>query len=105
MIGPYRPLLAFGVIVGGALLFADANSQVVGAGVTCNGGVCSTVAAPPTFQAQPAPGPQAPQIPRAPARYVREEVGGLNKVCYYDRLGSVVAITVSRIQLCPQMLQ
>lgn len=30
-----------------------------------------------------------------------EQEAGLNKICYYDCLGSTVAITISAIKLCP----
>lgn len=30
-----------------------------------------------------------------------EQEAGMNKICYYDCLGSTVAITISAIGLCP----
>ena len=30
-----------------------------------------------------------------------EQTSGMNKICYYDCLGSRAAITVSAVQLCP----
>ncbi|CAI2932461.1 conserved protein of unknown function [Aminobacter niigataensis] len=30
-----------------------------------------------------------------------EQVSGMNKICYYDCLGSAVAITIGAVQLCP----
>ncbi len=30
-----------------------------------------------------------------------ERVSGLNKICFYDCLGSAAAITISSISLCP----
>jgi hypothetical protein len=30
-----------------------------------------------------------------------EAVSGMNKICYYDCLGSTAAITISSVQLCP----
>jgi hypothetical protein len=33
--------------------------------------------------------------------YQREQVSGMNKICYYDCLGSLTAITVRSIDLCP----
>lgn len=30
-----------------------------------------------------------------------EQTGGMNKICYYDCLGSPAAITVSSVSLCP----
>jgi hypothetical protein len=30
-----------------------------------------------------------------------EQVSGMNKICYYDCLGSIVAINVKSYQLCP----
>ena len=35
------------------------------------------------------------------AYYLRERISGLNKICYYNHLGSEVAITIKSIQLCP----
>lgn len=34
-----------------------------------------------------------------------ESVSGLNKICYYDHLGSRVAITIKSTQLCPLTIQ
>ena len=33
--------------------------------------------------------------------YKGEEISGLNKICYYDCLGSRAAITISSVELCP----
>lgn len=30
-----------------------------------------------------------------------EETSGMNKICYYDCLGSLAAITISSVRLCP----
>ena len=30
-----------------------------------------------------------------------EETSGMNKICYYDCMGSSAAITVSSVSLCP----
>ena len=30
-----------------------------------------------------------------------EQISGTNKVCYYDCLGSIFAITIPGLQLCP----
>jgi len=30
-----------------------------------------------------------------------ERVSGMNKICYYDCLGSTVAINISSVSLCP----
>ena len=30
-----------------------------------------------------------------------EQVSGTNKICYYDCLGSIFAITIDGLQLCP----
>ena len=30
-----------------------------------------------------------------------ERVSGMNKICYYDCLGSQAAITIGAVQLCP----
>jgi hypothetical protein len=34
-----------------------------------------------------------------------ERMSGMNKICYYDCLGSEAAITVSSYQLCPLSIQ
>jgi hypothetical protein len=39
-----------------------------------------------------------------PAFYTGERVSGFNKICFYDRDGSAVAITISETELCPQTL-
>ena len=33
--------------------------------------------------------------------YKSEQVSGMNKICYYDCLGSAAAITISAVSLCP----
>jgi hypothetical protein len=33
--------------------------------------------------------------------FSHEQTSGMNKICYYDCLGSQAAITVSAVQLCP----
>jgi hypothetical protein len=30
-----------------------------------------------------------------------EQISGTNKICYYDCLGSIFAITIDGLQLCP----
>ncbi len=30
-----------------------------------------------------------------------EQISGMNKICYYDCLGSIAAITIGAVQLCP----
>ena len=30
-----------------------------------------------------------------------EQTSGMNKICYYDCLGSLAAITISSVRLCP----
>ncbi len=30
-----------------------------------------------------------------------ERVSGMNKICYYDVLGSTAAITIGAVELCP----
>ena len=35
------------------------------------------------------------------AFYIREQISGLNKICYYNELGSVRAITIQNTQICP----
>ena len=34
-----------------------------------------------------------------------EQTSGMNKICYYDHLGSTVAITISSVELCPLSIQ
>lgn len=34
-----------------------------------------------------------------------EQVSGMNKICFYDCLGSQAAITISSAQLCPLTIQ
>ena len=33
--------------------------------------------------------------------YQYEQISGMNKICYYDCLGSAMAITISSVKLCP----
>lgn len=33
--------------------------------------------------------------------YKSETVSGMNKICFYDRLGSTVALTISSVSICP----
>lgn len=41
---------------------------------------------------------------RGVAFFKRDHVSGMNKICYYDRLGSAVAITIRATELCPLSL-
>jgi len=34
-----------------------------------------------------------------------EQTSGMNKICYYDCLGSMAAITVSAVSLCPLTIE
>lgn len=34
-----------------------------------------------------------------------EQTSGMNKICYYDCLGSAAAITISAVALCPLTIQ
>ena len=34
-----------------------------------------------------------------------EQVSGMNKICYYDCMGSAAAITISAVSLCPLSIQ
>lgn len=34
-----------------------------------------------------------------------EQESGMNKICYYDCLGSAYAITISNVQLCPLTIE
>ena len=38
------------------------------------------------------------------AFYTGERVSGMNKICYYDHLGSQVAITIKATQICPMTI-
>jgi len=38
------------------------------------------------------------------AFYKRERISGMNKICYYDHLGSEVAITIKSHELCPMTI-
>ena len=40
--------------------------------------------------------------PKVVAFYKGEQLSGMNKICYYDRLGSAVAITIPATNICPQ---
>ena len=46
-----------------------------------------------------------PSYPSAPGAavgfYVREQISGTNKICFYNRMGSAVALTIASFQLCP----
>jgi hypothetical protein len=33
--------------------------------------------------------------------YIREQLSGINKICYYNRAGSMVALTISAASICP----
>lgn len=55
-----------------------------------------------------------PQMSRAPARGVQialtcfasgEQASGMNKICYYNCLGSQAAITISAVALCPLTIE
>jgi hypothetical protein len=37
----------------------------------------------------------------ARAFFKYERISGMNKICFYDHLGSEVAITISAVKLCP----
>ncbi len=43
----------------------------------------------------------APAHAAGTAFYVGEELSGMNKICYYEYLGSKIAITIKAIELCP----
>jgi hypothetical protein len=53
----------------------------------------------------PAPGVQhmsSPNIKRATTCFKSgEQTSGMNKICYYNCLGSQAAITISAVALCP----
>jgi len=39
------------------------------------------------------------------AYYKRERISGMNKICYYDYLGSEYVKTIRSHQLCPMSIQ
>ena len=41
----------------------------------------------------------------ATAFYKREVIDGMYKICYYDHLGSEVAITIRATKICPVTIQ
>jgi hypothetical protein len=49
---------------------------------------------------EPAPRSERPQL-AVTCFQTGEQSSGMNKICYYDCLGSQAAITVSSVQLCP----
>ena len=38
------------------------------------------------------------------AYFKYDRISGMNKICYYDHVGSTVAITVSSTSLCPMTI-
>ena len=34
-----------------------------------------------------------------------EQISGMNKICYYDCMGSTAAITISSVSLCPLTIE
>lgn len=34
-----------------------------------------------------------------------EQISGMNKICYYDCMGSTAAITISSVALCPLTIE
>lgn len=39
------------------------------------------------------------------AFYKGEKISGMNKICYYDHIGSEVAITIKSYDICPVTIQ
>jgi len=39
------------------------------------------------------------------AFFKSEKVSGMNKICFYDHMGSEVAITISATSLCPLTIE
>jgi hypothetical protein len=39
------------------------------------------------------------------AFFKHERTSGMNKICFYDHLGSEVAITIKAIELCPLTIE
>lgn len=60
------------------------------------------VAVASTLSAAPVPMSKAPEVQVATLCFKSgEQQGGMNKICYYNCLGSTVAITIGAVQLCP----
>jgi hypothetical protein len=38
------------------------------------------------------------------AYFKYDQISGMNKICYYDHLGSTVAITIGATSLCPMTI-
>lgn len=54
-----------------------------------------------TRSSPPNAGLRATPVQSATCFFTHERSSGMNKICYYDCLGSPAAITVSAVQLCP----
>lgn len=58
-----------------------------------------------TITAQPEP-PATKNVEVAVTCFSKgEQTAGMNKICYYDCLGSTVAITISAVALCPLTIE
>lgn len=47
----------------------------------------------------------AAQAHAVTAFFKYERISGMNKICYYDALGSEYAITISSVSLCPLTIE
>jgi len=63
------------------------------------------------LSAQSQPPAKQSRIPEKPIQVAAtcfktgEQTSGMNKICYYNCLGSTAAITVSAVQLCPLTIE
>ena len=58
-----------------------------------------------TFSAPETPPMSLPVVPVVTCFKTGEQEAGMNKICYYDCLGSPAAITIRATQLCPLSIQ
>ena len=77
-------------------------NEVARRGLNCSN-IYQYVPTPIIIQQVPANQAYAPQSPQQGVQgfYKSEVVSGMNKICFYDRLGSTVALTISAVSICP----
>lgn len=63
--------------------------------------LCALSVPAPGQQSQRSAPPQAPAPVRTTCFARGEQTAGMNKICYYDCLGSTRAVTQSAVSLCP----
>lgn len=64
-----------------------------------------SISAPMPGGYRPPPPPQAPRAGQTMCFGRGEQMSGMNKICYYDCLGSARAVTQSSVSLCPLTIQ